>query len=447
MDTKIKKIIFVGGLDNRTGDLNIEEQTKLVIEGYGDNVTSFRYNTSITQIKAEIENNIGSPIMLFSAGCQFSKQIADFLITLGQKLDILHVVEPFTCSENTKTTVESAIKIGLPSSNVFKGPTDCTGANINGATSNEKLGRTSHWDALKVVGSFIKSNFEEKVEEVKNTEKKELKTYELILKIDQDGDITNDKLGYLKIINKIADSLLTGFNFGEDEQDLSLLDDEFIEEDFAGKDENGTVFLKETGQKPDGVSRETELQSDLDDLDDLNKPVIIPVPKEGDLTISQSGLIQLIKHEGSRATIYDDKTGKSISSYGVVQGFPTIGVGHLIKESEKEKFKKYLNPGKMSENEIKNLLIADLSERIKNLNKSLKVKVKQGQFDALLSMMFNTGSGNSSYKKALELTNEGKKESAARQIESGPKTSKGVILKGLEKRRKDEASWYLRNDL
>lgn len=42
MDPKIQKIIFVGGLDYREDDLNIEKQSKLVIEAYGDNVTSFR---------------------------------------------------------------------------------------------------------------------------------------------------------------------------------------------------------------------------------------------------------------------------------------------------------------------------------------------------------------------------------------------------------------------
>mgnify|MGYP000329887413 FL=1 len=97
----------------------------------------------------------------------------------------------------------------------------------------------------------------------------------------------------------------------------------------------------------------------------------------------------------------------------------------------------------MSDSEIDNLLLKDLASRIKDLNKKLKVKVTQGQFDALLSMGFNTGFGNTSFLKAVALTNEGKKQDASVQINSGPKTSKGKVLAGLVTRRKDESVAYL----
>ena len=275
MDTKIIKIIFVGGLDNRTDDLNLEQQTKLVIEGYGDNVISFRYNAGTTQILKEIENNPDSPILLFSAGCAKSKEIATKLKELNRKLDLLHIVEPYTCSENTKTIVEYAIKLGVPSSNVFKGSTDCTGANITGATSNKELGKeigidyiTFHWDAVKIVSSFIKSKFPK--EEIKEEEKKELKTYELTLKIDENGKITNDKLGTLKIIEKLEDSFLSGFDFGDEEVDLSLLDEEFTEVDFVGEYEG--CFSIELREESGRVSKDLQGKT----IDPSNASVVIP---------------------------------------------------------------------------------------------------------------------------------------------------------------------------
>jgi lysozyme len=213
------------------------------------------------------------------------------------------------------------------------------------------------------------------------------------------------------------------------------LDEEYQEEGFVG--------LEDSAVKLEYVSLGEDTQATITDSSTLSGPVEITKPKDGSMTISSGGLTRLKKHEGSRATVYDDKTGKSISSWGECAGFPTIGVGHLIQNNEKAAFSKFLKPGKMSDNEIDNLLLKDLQARIDALNKKLKVKVSQNQFDALLSMMFNTGGGNKSFLKAVSLTNEGKFKDAAAQIKSGPKTSKGVVLAGLERRRNEEAETYL----
>ena len=37
---------------------------------------------------------------------------------------------------------------------------------------------------------------------------------------------------------------------------------------------------------------------------------------------------------------------KIVSSYEEVTGFPTIGVGHLIKDNERNKYSKYFKGGK-----------------------------------------------------------------------------------------------------
>lgn len=213
------------------------------------------------------------------------------------------------------------------------------------------------------------------------------------------------------------------------------LDDEYLEEEFVG--------IEDTAVKLEYMSLGEDKQAVVTDSSTLSGPVQITQPKDGSMTISSGGLTRLKKHEGSRATVYDDKTGKSISSWGECSGYPTVGVGHLIQNNEKSTFGKFLKPGKMTDNEIDNLLLKDLQSRIDALNKKLKVKVSQNQFDALLSMMFNTGGGNKSFLKAVSLTNEGKFADAAAQIKSGPKTSKGVVLAGLERRRNEEAQTYL----
>lgn len=193
----------------------------------------------------------------------------------------------------------------------------------------------------------------------------------------------------------------------------------------------------------DYTPTDTDKQSEVTDTNTLSEPLEIPKPKEGEMSISAAGLKKLKAHEGSISTIYDDATGKGIESYDSCKGFPTIGVGHLIGKNERAIFAKYLKPGKMSDSEIDNLLLKDLASRIVDLNKKLKVKVTQGQFEALLSMGFNTGFGNKSFLKAIALTNEGKKQESSEQINSGPKTSKGKELAGLVRRRKDESEAYL----
>jgi lysozyme len=97
----------------------------------------------------------------------------------------------------------------------------------------------------------------------------------------------------------------------------------------------------------------------------------------------------------------------------------------------------------MSDAEMTNLLLRDLASRISDLNKKLKVKVTQGQFDALISMGFNTGFANKFFLRALALTNEGKMQEAAAVINSGPKTSKGQVMGGLVRRRREESIQYL----
>lgn len=246
----------------------------------------------------------------------------------------------------------------------------------------------------------------------------------MIFNVEYEDIFSNSELGELFIIGKED-------NFIYDESTAEYMEDEFI-----GNEE---LPIK-ADYEPDGT---IDVPAVIENSTELDEPFTITQPKDGTMTISKSGIRQLMKHEGSRATVYDDKTGKPISSYNNCIGYPTIGVGHLITNSEKTTFARFLSPGSMSSNAIENLLLKDLQVRIKDLNRKLQVKVSQNQFDALLSMMFNCGAGNKFYRKALDQTNKGDFRGAASTIKSGPKTSKGRVLAGLERRRNDEANLYL----
>lgn len=247
---------------------------------------------------------------------------------------------------------------------------------------------------------------------------------QMLFNVEYEDIFSNTELGELFIVGKED-------NFIYDESLLEYMEDEFI-----GNEE----LPIRVDYEPDGS---IDVPAVIQSSDELDESFVITQPKDGSMTISSRGIRELMRHEGSRATVYDDKTGKSIDSYSNCVGYPTIGVGHLITNSEKSAFAKYLSPGSMSSNAIENLLLKDLQVRIKDLNRKLRVKVSQNQFDALLSMMFNCGAANKFYKKALEQTNQGDFKGAAATIKSGPKTSKGRILAGLEQRRNDEANLYL----
>lgn len=83
----------------------------------------------------------------------------------------------------------------------------------------------------------------------------------------------------------------------------------------------------------------------------------------------------------------------------------------------------------------------DLIPREKAVNNKLKIKVNQNQFDALVSHYYNTGGSDTLFD--LINKNAGKKAIydwfTKRYI-----TSDGVILNGLIKRRKKEASLYFK---
>lgn len=166
------------------------------------------------------------------------------------------------------------------------------------------------------------------------------------------------------------------------------------------------------------------------------------------MKISDEGLRELIASEGAKSQVYDDRTGKTVSSYSQVQGYPTIGVGHLIRDSERQTFAPYLGGGKqMTQYQLMELLRSDVKRFEDKLNSSITIPITQSMWDALVSLSFNAGSNSYAVKDAIAKINARDYIGAAKAILNGPVKSKGKVLEGLVKRRKREAMLFMKDGL
>lgn len=145
------QVILMGGLDYRKGDKSINQQVDVVKKSIGlQNVIGHRY-MNLNDVLLSIKKNPNAYVILFSAGCRYSKQIAD---AMSDKTK-LFIVEPYAISSGTATSVSSAVGIGVPSKNVIVGPSKGRGSGVvNGATKTPS--EIGHWGALEYVGNFIK---------------------------------------------------------------------------------------------------------------------------------------------------------------------------------------------------------------------------------------------------------------------------------------------------
>ena len=145
--------------------------------------------------------------------------------------------------------------------------------------------------------------------------------------------------------------------------------------------------------------------------------------------ISQEG-ITLIKHyEGCPK----DKDGNAVS-YRCAANKATIGYGSL----------KLIDGSPVTDNisitmqEAEDLLAHELVEYEGYINDLVKVPLKQNEFDALVSWVFNLGPSNLESSTMLKVLNAGKYQEVPEQIKRWNKVN-GKVNEGLVKRRKSEA--------
>lgn len=152
--------------------------------------------------------------------------------------------------------------------------------------------------------------------------------------------------------------------------------------------------------------------------------MFLPVKQEIEQIRVKDSTIALIHHfEGLRHTAYDDGHGNM-----------TIGVGHLIKESEP-----HLYYATLKMHEIQHLLKRDLKPCEAFLTTKVGTPLSQPQFDALMSVCFNIGLDNFRDSEIIRQLNRGKMQKAGDAILNWNKPSI------LEARRKQERKLFLSN--
>lgn len=148
----------------------------------------------------------------------------------------------------------------------------------------------------------------------------------------------------------------------------------------------------------------------------LSKP-----PQSGKMSVSPRGVAFIKSFEREILRVYDDG-----------YGFPTVGVGHLVKPEDGLKL------GERITKERSDAFFAkDLADHAEPVDELVKVPLTQGQYDALVSLVFNIGGGNFKKSTVLRQLNLGNYAAAKAHFDDWIK-SNGQVSRGLVRRRNEE---------
>ena len=142
--------------------------------------------------------------------------------------------------------------------------------------------------------------------------------------------------------------------------------------------------------------------------------------------------------------------GTILQPYYDVVGKLTIGVGHLLTQSElssgkiniKDEIVRYDNG--LTKQQALDLLAQDLKKYETPVNESVEVELTQYQFDALTSFCFNVGKGAFQGSTLLKRLNQGDYEEVPNQLRRWVYGG-GRIIQGLVNRRENEIDLWLGN--
>ena len=128
--------------------------------------------------------------------------------------------------------------------------------------------------------------------------------------------------------------------------------------------------------------------------------------------------------------------GLRLKAYKCPGGVWTIGYGHTAG----------VQPGMViSEAQAEEYLMADLIASEKYLN-DLRLAINQNQFDALISFIYNVGTGNFSRSTLLRKVRANPQDNSIMDEFLRWVYSKGRVLPGLQRRRLAEMKQYFSND-
>lgn len=144
----------------------------------------------------------------------------------------------------------------------------------------------------------------------------------------------------------------------------------------------------------------------------------------GMYTLSDKGFEFLRRHEGYMKKVYVDTTGH-----------PTVGIGHLITGKEVPSIPPV---GKsITDERVKQLFDEDKPKYEAPINRLVKVKLTQYQFDALFAFVYNIGPRGFSKSRTLQLLNMGQYNAAGTAMLGWLKN------KELRGRRHDEVRLFI----
>ena len=128
------------------------------------------------------------------------------------------------------------------------------------------------------------------------------------------------------------------------------------------------------------------------------------------MKISQEGLSLIKKFEGCELEAYKCAAGVWTIGYGSTKG---VEEGNTITQEEADK-----------------LLLDEMEEYEGYINDMVKVDLKQNEFDALVSWVYNLGSSNLSSSTLLQKLNTKEWDDVPNQIKRWNKAG-GKVLQGL----------------
>ena len=144
-------------------------------------------------------------------------------------------------------------------------------------------------------------------------------------------------------------------------------------------------------------------------------------------SLSNNGMSLLEQFEGLRLEAYLDSAGIATIGWGSIK-YPN---GNKVKLGDK-----------ITKAQAKEYKLHDLKEFESTVNTSVKVPLTQNQYDALVSLSYNIGSGAFKNSTLLKRLNSGDYKGAAEQFLAWNKVS-GKKVQGLVNRREAERNLFL----
>lgn len=143
------------------------------------------------------------------------------------------------------------------------------------------------------------------------------------------------------------------------------------------------------------------------------------------MNYSKNGLHLTEQFEGCKLHAYLDIVGVATIAYGHVKG---VRLGMSCTQEQAEAW-----------------LLEDLADAERAVNALVKVPLTQNQYDAIVDLVFNVGTGNFQKSTLLKFLNLGSMDRASMEFEKWNKAG-GIVRAGLTRRRLAERDLFLTKD-